>query len=105
MAEIELVGKENGKLDDKNRLAIPARFRKEFGPGEVYVTAAKERGCLNIYPNSTFAATKEEVKRHPRTTPEGLDAWAKLSHFTEKIPVDAQGRIVVPKEQDRKSVV
>ncbi len=91
-----LVGRENARLDEKNRLAIPARFRKELGTGDVYVSAQTEDGCLNIYAFSTFEETKEEVKRNARTTPEGRAAWRRVFHFTEPVTPDAQGRIVVP---------
>lgn len=93
---MRLVGTENAQLDDKRRLAVPAKFRKELGTGDLYVTASMEERCLNIYAESTFTATEDEVKRETRMTAEGRAAWRKVFAFTELVQPDAQGRVVIP---------
>jgi MraZ protein len=88
-------GHADARLDEKNRVAIPAKFRHEFGDGPVYVMASED-GCIAMYTAASFEATREEVKRFPRITPEGRRAWRACFENTERLMPDAQGRVVIP---------
>ena len=89
------MGTYDARLDDKNRVAIPAKFRHEFGEGQAFLIAMKE-GCISIYTEQSFENTREEVKQNPRTTVEGRQAWRQLFARTEPVKPDVQGRVVVP---------
>jgi MraZ protein len=88
-------GQADARLDDKNRVAIPSKFRHEFGDGPVYLMASED-GCIAMYTEASFEATRDEVKQHPRTTPEGRRAWRAYFENTERVSPDGQGRVVVP---------
>jgi len=55
-----LIGKYNAKLDDKNRLFVPAKLREELGE-TFYVTLGTNGGhrCLTIYPNAAWQRLTE----------------------------------------------
>ena len=50
-----LIGKYPAKLDDKNRLFVPAKLREELG-GTFFVTLGTNGGhrCLTIYPDAAW---------------------------------------------------
>ena len=89
-------GYADAKLDDKSRVAIPAKFRHDMGEGPVYLMASED-GCLSIFSEETFEAIREEVKtQNPRTSREGRENWRSYWEFTEKVNPDGQGRATIP---------
>ncbi len=81
-------------LDEKGRLAIPAKFRVRFKEGAVVTRWLGE--CLAIFPTSEWDAINAEVAKRPRTdrtVQEFVHFVLGGAHETEP---DAQGRIVVP---------
>ncbi|MGD9932762.1 MAG: division/cell wall cluster transcriptional repressor MraZ [Dehalococcoidia bacterium] len=89
-------GYADAKLDDKSRVAIPAKFRHDMGEGPVYLMASED-GCLSIFSEETFEALREEVKgQNSRTSREGRENWRSFWEFTEKVTPDSQGRATIP---------
>ena len=89
-------GYADAKLDDKSRVAIPAKFRHDMGEGPVYLMASED-GWLSIFSEETFEAIREEVKaQNPRTSREGRENWRSYWEFTEKVNTDSQGRATIP---------
>ncbi len=88
------LGTHTPRLDDKGRLALPARFRSELEGGLV-IAKGQER-CLFVYPAVQFSAMTEamrgnaaldrRVRNHYRVF------FASASH---EVP-DGQGRITIP---------
>ena len=81
-------------LDEKGRLAIPAKFRGRFKEGAVVTRWMGE--CLAIFPTSEWDSINSEVSKRARTdrqTREFVHFVLGGAHETEP---DAQGRIVVP---------
>jgi MraZ protein len=90
-----LLGEYEHTIDDKNRLTLPAKFRKAFSDG-VVVTRGMD-GCL-------YAYTPGDWREYVETRLGQLDLLSKeartmkrffFSAATEAEP-DKQGRIVVP---------
>ena len=90
-----LLGQYDHTIDDKNRLTLPAKFRKAFSDG-VVVTRGMD-GCL-------YAYTSEEWREHVATRLAELDPLSKeardmkryfFAAASEAEP-DKLGRIVVP---------
>jgi len=81
-------------LDEKGRLAIPAKFRARFKEGAVVTRWIGE--CLAVFPAPEWAALNAEITKRPRTDP----AVARFRHFllagAHEADPDAQGRVVVP---------
>lgn len=89
-------GYADARLDEKSRVAIPAKFRHDMGEGPVYLMASED-GCLSIFSEETFERMREEVKtQFPRTTTEGRDGWRSYWNYTEKVNPDSQGRTTIP---------
>jgi MraZ protein len=81
-------------LDEKGRLAIPAKFRPRFKEGAVVTRWLG--GCLAIFPQGEWEAINAEIRRRPRTDP----AVQQFVHFlvagAHEAEPDTQGRVVIP---------
>lgn len=88
------LGTHTPRLDDKGRLALPARFRTELAGG-VVVTKGQEH-CLFAFPLDEFGRITEALRSAPVTQRSVRDYsrvfFASASH---EVP-DGQGRITVP---------
>lgn len=81
-------------LDEKGRLAIPAKFRPRFREGAVVTRWVGE--CLAIFPSAEWASINAEISRRPRTDPSVQQFVHFLVAGAHEAEPDAQGRIVVP---------
>ena len=90
------LGTHTPRLDDKGRLALPAKFRSELEGGLV-ITKGQER-CLFVFPMSEFNRITELLRSAPVTQRSVRDYsrvfFASASH---EVP-DGQGRITVPSQ-------
>ena len=81
-------------LDEKGRLAIPAKFRGRFKEGAVVTRWVGE--CLAIFPTSEWDAINADIRRRPRVDP----AATRFRHFflasAHEAEPDGQGRITLP---------
>ena len=81
-------------LDEKGRLAIPAKFRVQFKEGAVVTRWVGE--CLAVFPTAEWEAINAEIRTRPRTDP----TVSQFVHFfvagAHEADPDAQGRLVVP---------
>lgn len=81
-------------LDEKGRLAIPAKFRARFKEGAVVTRWIGE--CLAVFPAPEWAVLNAEITKRPRTDP----AVARFRHFllagAHEGDPDAQGRVTIP---------
>lgn len=88
------LGTHSPRLDDKGRLALPARFRPELEGGLV-ICKGQDR-CLFIFGVAEFARFTESLRNAPvtdrRVRDYGRVLFASASHETP----DGQGRITVP---------
>lgn len=89
-----LVGEYQHTLDNKKRVAIPARFRKELGK-KVIVTHGFDN-CLFIYPLATWKKLSEKLAELPI----GQSDTRNLNRFmfagAQETDVDSLGRILIP---------
>ena len=81
-------------LDEKGRLAIPAKFRGRFKEGAVVTRWTGE--CLAVWPAPEWSALNADIAKRPRTD----TAATRFRHFVlsgahEGDP-DAQGRLTIP---------
>jgi MraZ protein len=90
------LGTHTPRLDDKGRLALPAKFRAELDSGLV-ITKGQER-CLFVFPITEFNRLTELLRTAPVTDRRVRDYsrifFASASH---EVP-DGQGRITVPQQ-------
>lgn len=87
------LGSFSPRLDDKGRLALPARFRAELEGGLV-ITKGQER-CLAVYPAAEFARITELLRDAPATGRRVRDFSRILFSGAAQETPDAQGRITI----------
>jgi MraZ protein len=81
-------------LDQKGRLAVPAKFRPRFKEGAV-VTRWLERS-LAVFPRARFAELQERVSRLPISDRRAREFSRFLMSGAHEDEPDAQGRIGIP---------
>jgi MraZ protein len=88
------LGTHTPRLDDKGRLALPARFRPDLEGGLV-ICKGQDR-CLFVFPVAEFDRFTEALRTAPITDVKvrnyGRHLFASASHEAP----DGQGRITVP---------
>ncbi len=89
-----LIGEYKHAIDDKKRISLPAKFRKEVGK-TVYITKGLDH-CLYIYPKKGWQSMVDEIEERGV----GLSDKRKISrHFlgsAQEVTVDSLGRILIP---------
>lgn len=91
-----LIGKYNFKIDAKNRVVLPSKFRANL-TDTIIATHGYDSGCINLYSkenfnkifDSMFANINTEKMRHARRV---------FLSEAISIDVDSQGRIVLPEK-------
>lgn len=88
------IGEYRHTFDAKNRISLPAKFRKELG-GSVIVTRGLDH-CLFVYPKAAWK--KEAAKLAAYST--GSAAGRGLSRFmlagANEAELDSAGRVLIP---------
>ncbi len=81
-------------VDDKGRMAIPAKFRSKFAEGLV-LTRGLDR-CLFVYTASEWAALAEKIARLPLAKADARSFQRMMFSGATDCQLDQQGRIVLP---------
>jgi MraZ protein len=81
-------------VDDRGRVALPARYRHEFAEG-VVLTVGPEN-CIEIYTSSGFAEMSDLVAAEPATTLDGRQSRRRFDSQSWDTELDRQGRILIP---------
>lgn len=87
------LGTHTPKLDEKNRLILPAKYRDELADGLV-ITRFQER-CLAIWPIKTFVEVAQAV-RTASSNQTARDYQRMLASGASDETPDKQGRITIP---------
>ncbi|SDJ14584.1 MraZ protein [Frankineae bacterium MT45] len=88
------LGTHTPRLDDKGRLALPAKFRAELDSGLV-ITKGQER-CLFVFGIGEFGRLTDLLRTAPVTDRRARDySRVFFASASNEVP-DAQGRITVP---------
>ena len=82
------------RLDDKGRLALPARFRPELEGGLV-ICKGQDR-CLFVFPTAEFSRFTQALRDAPVTDRRVRDYGRVLFASASNENTDGQGRITVP---------
>ena len=88
------VGSYTPKLDEKNRLFLPAKFRDQLVEGLV-VTKGQDF-CLNVFPIADFAAMTNRLQEAPLTVRQAREYGRFLAMRATEDKPDKQGRITIP---------
>lgn len=89
-----LIGEYEGKLTDKNRLAIPKKIRDEF-KGNLVLSRGYE-GCLILLDAKLWQALEKTISKKPILSLSVRDMKRFIMGSAYEIEVDDQGRFVLP---------
>jgi MraZ protein len=88
------IGEYNHTLDDKGRIAVPAKFRAHLASGAV-VTRGLDN-CLVLYTKEEWQKVAEKLAQLPMSKPDAR-AFARLMLAgAMDVELDKQGRVVLP---------
>lgn len=89
-----LLGEYQHTIDDKGRMAIPAKFRKSLAGG-VVVTKGSD-GCLYLYPVEEWTKLADKLA-HLSITQADARAFSRLMlGGASHAEIDSQGRVLIP---------
>ena len=89
-----LIGEYKHTIDDKKRLAIPAKWRKEIGR-KVVVTHGLDN-CLSVYPLKVWSAVSEKLASLSMGQADTRSFNRFMLAGAVETEVDAMGRILIP---------
>ena len=91
---MSFLGSVEYQMDDRNRVAIPPRYRDQFDAPAI-MTTSKDR-CVAVYTQEGFEQAAAIVEAIPADTAEGRKA--RRFFFGNAYPVakDGQGRLLMP---------
>jgi MraZ protein len=81
-------------VDEKGRLAIPARFRAQLEDGAVLSRWID--GCLAIHTRAGFEALSSKIEAVPLTDPAGRLLQRQIFGGALEADLDRQGRVLLP---------
>jgi MraZ protein len=88
------LGRHAHNLDDKGRLALPAKFRDELGAGVVLTRGFD--ACLLVYPLATWTPLAERVSALSIGDPDARVLRRMLFSNATDATLDRQGRVLIP---------
>ncbi|MBI5742342.1 MAG: division/cell wall cluster transcriptional repressor MraZ [Candidatus Niyogibacteria bacterium] len=89
-----LIGEYNHILDDKKRVSLPAKFRKELG-GKAVITRGLDR-CLFVYPAEEWQKFAEELSTLSKWQKDKRDMVRVFMSGAAEVETDKLGRILIP---------
>ena len=91
-----LFGSFNHTLDNKNRLVIPARFRKGLS-SRLYLLKGYD-GCLSVFDEKSFELYIQKINEYPFEKKDSRDVIRIALSSVVELEVDAKNRIQIPLE-------
>lgn len=88
------LGTYSPRLDEKGRLALPAKYRDDLAAG-VVVTRGQER-CLYVFPRAEFAERFAGLSQAPVGSRKVREALRMLAAAAHDDAPDKQGRVTIP---------
>jgi MraZ protein len=92
-------GQSELSIDDKGRMAIPARYRDVLSggcEGHLVVTIHEEDQCLLLYPLPVWEKIEKDIDNLPSLHPRVRKLQRTLVGHAEDIGMDKAGRVLVP---------
>ena len=89
-----LIGEYKHTIDEKKRLAIPAKLRKELGSGAVLTRGLDN--CLALYPLREWENLAEKLSKLPAGQIEARGLARVILSGAVEVEFDSLGRILVP---------
>jgi MraZ protein len=81
-------------IDEKKRLAIPVKFRKDLGKIAIVTRGLEE--CLFLYPQSEWKKLVDKLKKLPLSQSDARGFVRLMLSGAMEINIDNLGRILIP---------
>lgn len=93
-----LWGSSPAKIDEKFRLKVPARFRRDLPETEdsTYFVTSDSGACAQIYPIPVWERIAQKFLQPPRMDPAKVKLQTVTSYYGALAQMDPQGRILIP---------
>jgi MraZ protein len=93
-----LWGRYSAKIDEKARLRLPAKFRRDLPETEddAYYVTSDDGKCAQIYPIPVWKKIAQKFQESPRMDPAKLKLQRFTSYYGLLTQMDPQGRILIP---------
>ena len=88
------IGEYRHTFDTKNRISLPAKFRKALG-SSVVVTRGFDK-CLFVYPKSAWKTEAAKMAKHSLGNAAGRGLARLMLAGASEADVDTAGRVLVP---------
>lgn len=89
-----LTGEFRHALDDRGRIAIPARFRARLAEGATLARWLDR--CLGLFPSDAWDELAGKLRGLPLTNPRAREFARFMSSGAVEVELDRQGRVLVP---------
>ena len=91
-------GEYNNSLDGKNRLNIPAKFRKALDPANdrTFVLTQGFDQCLLLYPLNEWQEVETQLSQLSSIRTRDRDFVRSITRHATPVKYDSQGRIQIP---------
>ncbi|MBE6103456.1 MAG: division/cell wall cluster transcriptional repressor MraZ [Erysipelotrichaceae bacterium] len=89
------LGEYRNKLDNKGRVAVPAKFRGELGES-VIINRYYTDGCLALYTEEAWKGKYNDIISQPDNKANTRSMIRILTSTATTVTFDGQGRILVP---------
>lgn len=89
-----LTGEYRHALDDRGRVAVPARFRPRLSAGTT-ITRWLDT-CVAVYPRDAWEELAEKLRALPLTNPQARQFSRFMASGAVDAELDKQGRLLVP---------
>jgi MraZ protein len=93
-----LWGSYPAKIDEKSRLRLPAKFRRDLPETEdnTYYVTSDDGLCAQIYPIPIWERVAQKFQESPRMDPAKIKLQRFTSYYGLLTQMDPQGRILIP---------
>lgn len=88
------IGEYIHSVDDKKRLSVPAKFRKDLGKKAVITLGLNK--CLSLYPTKEWNAFAEKLSKLSMGKSEDRGFSRAMLSGAFEVEIDAIGRILIP---------
>ena len=95
---ISFTGEYYNSLDQKNRLNIPAKFRKVLDPvnDRTFVLTRGFDQCLVLYPLQDWSQVEEQLSKLSSIRGKHRNFVRSITRYAISVQYDSQGRIQIP---------
>lgn len=88
------IGEYNHNVDDKKRLSVPSKFRKDLGKKAVITLGLNK--CLSLYPMKEWSAFAKKLSTLSMGKSEDRGFSRAMLSGAFEVEIDTIGRIVIP---------